>query len=188
MNGRKLFKKFKYVFVIINFMLRLLPKFIRRFLFNISASIPFKIGVAIRYVIFKSLVKKCGYNVYIARWCVFKDIDELEVGDNVSFHEYFYLDGQGKITIGDDVSFAHSCSLISFEHSFSDKNIKIKYQPIILKPIYIESDVWFGCGVRVLGGSSIGERTVIAANSVTKGCLEKNAIYAGLPAREIKKI
>ncbi len=62
-------------------MLRLLPRFIRRFLFNISASIPFKIGVAIRYVLFKSLVKKCGYNVYIARWCVFKDIDELEVGD-----------------------------------------------------------------------------------------------------------
>lgn len=132
------------------------------------------------------MAKKCGDNVYVGRWCTLKNIDKLEIGNNVSLHEYCYLDALGTISIGSDVSIAHNCSLISFEHSYSDTDIPFKYQPIVKKQIKLGNNIWLGCGVRILGGSSIENNCIVAASSVTKGNLSSNTIYAGAPARVIK--
>ena len=52
----------------------------------------------------------------------------------------------------------------------------------------IGSDVWVGCGCRILAGCSIENRTVIAANAVVKGVLPSGGIWAGAPARLVKSI
>jgi acetyltransferase-like isoleucine patch superfamily enzyme len=112
----------------------------------------------------------------------------MKMGDRISLHEFVYIDAAGGISIGNDVSIAHGCSIVSFEHGWSDINVPIKYNPIISKPVSIGSDVWIGCGVRILAGAKIGNRVVVAAGSVVKGVLAPGGVYAGSPAKRIKEI
>lgn len=186
-SGRLLFRKSKRLIYILVFILRLFPVFLRKLILDLFSSFPTILGVAIRYIIIKSLAKEIGENVYIARWCTFKNIDNLVIGSNVSFHEYCYLDAKGGIDIGNDVSIAHQTSILSFEHSFLSFDNPIKYQPLVLKKTTIDDDVWVGAGCRILAGAAVGKRTVIAANSVVKNQVG-NGIYAGAPCKKIREL
>lgn len=55
-------------------------------------------------------------------------------------------------------------------------------------PIVIEDDVWLGLNVVVLKGVTIGEGSVIAANSVVVGNVPPCVIAGGNPCKVIKKI
>lgn len=112
----------------------------------------------------------------------------MKIGDNVSIHDYTYIDAIGGVDIGSDVSIAHGTSIISFEHNYDATDTPIKYSGLHLGPVKIDNDVWIGCGVRVLSNSHIKNKTVIAAGSVVKGKLEPLSIYAGVPARKVKDI
>ncbi len=58
---------------------------------------------------------------------------------------------------------------------------------VAAKPVSIGDDVWIGDSVKVFGGVTIGTGCVIGARSlVTKDC-EPYGIYAGTPARLIRK-
>ena len=54
--------------------------------------------------------------------------------------------------------------------------------------IKIGNDVWLGCGVRILSGTVIEDRVIIAAGAVVKGHLESGYIYGGVPAKRLKKL
>jgi len=137
----------------------------------------------LRYELVKKHFKRAGKRGYIGANVTLKNMSDFEVGDNFSIHCNGYIDAIGGIIIGDNVSIAHNSSLVSFEHTYDDFEVPIKYNRMELKRIVISNDVWIGCGVRVLAGSVIQSRSVIAANSVTKGNLIKSGIYAGLPAK-----
>jgi len=53
--------------------------------------------------------------------------------------------------------------------------------------IIIGDNVWIGRGCIILPGTVIGNGVVVGANSTIKGILNENTIYAGNPAKEIKK-
>lgn len=52
----------------------------------------------------------------------------------------------------------------------------------ILAPIDIGENVWIGAGAVVLPGVTIGDNSVIAANSVVKSDIPSNELWAGCPA------
>lgn len=52
----------------------------------------------------------------------------------------------------------------------------------------IGNDVYIATGAKVLGGVKIGEGSIIGANSVVLKDVEPYSIYAGVPARFIRKI
>ena len=54
------------------------------------------------------------------------------------------------------------------------------------KPITIEDDVWLGMNVTVLKGVTIGEHSIIGANSVVTKDIPANCIAAGNPCKVIK--
>lgn len=110
----------------------------------------------------------------------------MSFGNNVSINPYSYL--AGNINIGSNVSIANHTSIHCANHSFSDKTVPIKYQPIINDPITIEDDVWIASGCRILSGVHIGKRVIIAAGAVVTKSIETNSIYAGVPAKKIKSI
>ena len=55
-------------------------------------------------------------------------------------------------------------------------------------PITVGNSVWFGAGVIVLGGVTIGDNTVIAAGSIVTKDIPSNVIAAGVPCRVIREI
>ncbi len=186
-SGRKKFKSLRCLIVALVFFISMLPAFIRRLMYQLSASMPTIVGVGVRYVFLKSLCPTVGDNVYIGRWVVIKGFDNLCIGSDVSIHEFCYVDASGGIFLGNSVSMAHGSSLISFEHTWEDISVPIKYNPIVYKQINIGNDVWIGCGVRILAGSVVEDRSVIGAGSVVKGTLTSNGVYVGSPAKLIKK-
>lgn len=111
----------------------------------------------------------------------------LKIGNHVSINRDSNLSCMGGITIGDYVAIGHRTSIISTNHSFVKRETPIKYQPVILSPVTIGTNVWIGANVTILAGVSIADGTVVAAGAVvTKSILEPDMIVGGVPARVIK--
>lgn len=147
-----------------------------------------KIGIAIRYILVKTLAKSCGNNVSIKQYVFLENIHNISFGDNVSVHPFCYLEGSGGIEIGNDVSLAHNVSILSVNHTWGNHEIPIKYNPIDHTPVKISDDVWVGCGCRIMAGVTINSRSIIAAGAVVTKDVESNSIVGGVPAKKIKKI
>tara|TARA_R110002060_G_scaffold74577_1_gene83896 strand:+ start:11578 stop:12150 length:573 start_codon:yes stop_codon:yes gene_type:complete len=189
--GRIIFSYFEFLFTLVSGVLSFLPNSVIKSLLSFFSSFPTVLGNLIRYILLKAVAINVGSNVYIGRWVVIKYPEKLDIGSNVSIHEFSYIDAQGGIKIGDNTSVAHNCSLISFDHTWQDKCVPIKYNPLVLSAIKIGNDVWVGCGVRILSGVTIPSRVVIAAGSVVtrKSIIDDTpSLYAGAPARKIKEL
>ena len=122
-----------------------------------------------------------------SRFLTFFNVDKMKFGNNVSVHPMCYFQASGGIEIGNDVSIAHGVTLMTQNHSYEDRNIPIKDQPVISKPIIIEDNVWIGAKATVLYGRRIGKNSVIAAGAVVTKDVPPNTVVAGVPARVIKE-
>lgn len=181
-------KKYRFLIDFISNMTRIFPRSFRCFMLVRSRNFKGKFGIVVRYILLKHLVKQCGENVCIMENVFLHNLENLSIGSNVSIHPLCYIDAKGGLYIGDNVSIAHNCSLISFNHTYSDPNLSIKYNPLIDGEIRIESDVWIGCGVRILAGVTVNGRSIVAAGAVVNKTLPPHIIAAGIPAIPIKNI
>ena len=53
-------------------------------------------------------------------------------------------------------------------------------------PIHIGRDVWFGAGVRVLGGVTVGDQAVLGAGAVADRDIPDRGVAVGVPARVVR--
>lgn len=185
-TGRARFRKWRGPLGILAKIMKITPPVAKTVLETLPGSGP--LALALRYAALKALAKECGDNVYIDSYVKFKNIDRLVIGTNVSIHSYVYIDAQGGIEIGDNVSIAHASTVISAEHGWDDPQTPIKYNAVRLLKTIIREDVWIGCGARILAGTNVERRVIIAAGAVTKGQLKTGSIYGGVPARKISDI
>jgi acetyltransferase-like isoleucine patch superfamily enzyme len=86
------------------------------------------------------------------------------------------------ITIGDNLLASHGLTLISGTHSLDEARTS---RP---GPISIGNNAWIGINVTIVGPATVGDNVVIGANSLVLGKLESNGIYAGSPAKLIRKV
>ena len=126
-----------------------------------------RIGMLLRYILLKSITKRCGDNVSVHQYVFLLNPENLELGSNISIHPFCYIDAVGGIVIGDDVSIAHASTVMSSEHNYTRMDQPIKDQGVRLAKTNFSSDVWVGAGVRVLAGASIGQGVVLAAGFTT---------------------
>lgn len=111
----------------------------------------------------------------------------LTIGDHVSINRGCHLSAGGGLTIGEHVSIGHSTSIITADHGFGDRDMPIRYQPSVMAPVKIGSNVWIGARVVILSGVEIADGTIIAAGAVvTKSITEPDTIIGGVPARRLK--
>lgn len=188
MNGVDFYSKYGSMIIFMSKISKIFPYKMRLSLFNHCRNIQGKKGLLLRYILFSTLVKRCGVNVSIKEGTFLLNLDQIECGSNISIHEMCYIDGYGGIVIGDNVSISHSCSLISFDHTWDDETSPIKYNYSKKKKIIVGNDVWIGCGSRILGGVTIGNRCVVGAGAVVTKDIESKTIVGGVPAKIIKTI
>ncbi|MFC5401548.1 acyltransferase [Cohnella soli] len=188
MRGRDKFRKAKVVFRVFGVILKPLPRPLLRWLWTLSDGLPDVLGVAARYMLLRRLAHRCGDNVMIGRGVELRYPERLTVGHNVSIHKGCYVDAYGGIEIGDDVSIAHQSSLISFEHTWNDETLPIRDNPLLIGRIRIQSDVWIGCGCRILSGVELSGRSVVAAGSVVTKSVAAGMLVGGVPAKPLKTI
>ncbi len=90
------------------------------------------------------------------------------------------------ITVGTNCLIASGCRFIDHNHGTAVGTL-IKAQEEEEGPISIGSDVWIGANCVILKGVSIGDNTIVAAGSVVTKPLDAMGIYAGVPARLVRR-
>src|SRR5690606_10684526 len=103
-------------------------------------------------------------------------------------HSNCYIDANGEVEIGNNVSIAHNSTILSTNHDWSDITVPIKYNPVTYGKVLISNDVWVGCGCRILAGVHIQSRSIIAAGAVVNKNVSPKTIVGGVPAKLIKQL
>jgi len=92
----------------------------------------------------------------------------------------------GPVKIGDDVMFAQNVVLSGLNHGYEDINTPISLQPVSVKQIVVEDEVWIGANAVVTAGVTIGKHSIVAAGSVVTKSVPPYTIVGGNPAKPLK--
>ena len=142
----------------------------------------------IRYITTSRNLKRIGgYETkpYIRAFSKTSLTSQTYLGKYCSFNG-FVVQGGGKLIIGDHFHSGEDILVITQNHNY-DKGTKIPYdETYTYKNVIIESNVWVGSRVIILGGVRIGEGAIIQAGSVVAHDIPKYAIAGGHPAKVIK--
>jgi len=94
-----------------------------------------------------------------------------------------YIQGNGKVYIGDYTQIAANVGIISANHGMTDNRISIQ------EYIKIGKYCWIGMNSVILPNVCLGDFTIVGAGSiVTKSFSEGYCVIAGNPARKIKEL
>ncbi len=132
------------------------------------------------------IVGSCGKHAHVCPpfWC--------DYGKNVHLGENFYanhgliiLDG-APVTFGRNVFIAPNCVFSTAGHPVdaARRNEGLEYA----LPISVGDDVWFGMGVHVCPGVTIGSNVVIGAGSVVTKDIPSGVVAVGNPCRVLRAI
>jgi acetyltransferase-like isoleucine patch superfamily enzyme len=93
------------------------------------------------------------------------------------------------VAIGAHCMLANGCFVTDANHRFDDPELPVPWQGFTSKgPTRLGDNVWCGANVVVTSGVTIGERSVIGANSVVTTDIPPYSIAAGAPAKVIRTI
>lgn len=111
-----------------------------------------------------------------------KNID-LGIDTNPGYMPGCYIQGVGKITIGDYTQISSNVGLITANHDIHDS------RKHFVDSISIGRYGWIGMNVVILPGVNLGDHTIVGAGSVvTKSFPDGYCVIAGNPAKIIKEM
>ena len=150
------------------------------------------------YVRGKSLMKlgfgfTTGVNVRLDAFNFSGKSTVLYIGDHVQINDSVHIGAIECVTIGDFTLIASRVFISDHNHG-NYKDIDFSSGPnthpieraLSSSPVHIGSNVWLGEQVCVLPGVTIGDGSIIGANSVVTHDVPANCIAAGNPAKVIR--
>ena len=120
----------------------------------------------------------------------------LSVGKNstLRFGDNFVITGPSSIvcsggkciSIGRDTLFSWNVLLLNTDfHQVVDQETNVIVNPA--EDILVGNNVWIGCDVKILKGTTIADHCIVGANSLVCVALdEPHAVYAGQPAKRLR--
>lgn len=94
-----------------------------------------------------------------------------------------YIQGRGKLFIGDYVGIAPNCVIVSGNHGL------LNHTDVEKKETIIGDYCWLASSCNILAGVVLGPRTIVGAGSVvTKSFPEGYCVIAGNPAKIVKRL
>lgn len=110
----------------------------------------------------------------------------IQIGDNCGFSAVV-IGARESITIGNNVMAGANVLITDFDWHSMKINERENGIPES-KPIFIEDNVFIGYSSTILKGVSIGENSIIGANSVVVKSIPANVIAAGNPCKVVRPI
>jgi acetyltransferase-like isoleucine patch superfamily enzyme len=107
---------------------------------------------------------------------------DIVIGKQTSVGRRSFLDGRGKLRIGDNVSISPEVHIITTDHDMHDPEFKVKHGTVI-----IEDNVWIGIRATILPNVTIGKGAVVAVGAVVTKDVPPYTVVGGVPAVFIKK-
>ena len=106
----------------------------------------------------------------------------LRIHENASVGDNVILYCLGEITIGPSVSISQYAHLCAGTHDHRRPDM-----PLVKLPITLEEDVWLAADVFIGPGVTVGKEAVVGARSSVYKDIEGGWVYAGNPARQMKR-
>ncbi|HDL78850.1 MAG TPA: hypothetical protein ENH09_04690 [Bacteroidetes bacterium] len=110
----------------------------------------------------------------------------IYLGENANFGFNCHIFAAGDVKIGKNALVAAYTYFVGGDHTANRTDIPVLFQPRTAKGVTIGDNVWFGAGVRVLDGITIGRDAIIGSNAVVTKDIPDFAIAVGVPAKVIK--
>jgi acetyltransferase-like isoleucine patch superfamily enzyme len=118
----------------------------------------------------------------------------IEIGHGVTCSQSVHIAANARVTIRDGVMFGSRIHVTDHGHGRYQGDeqdrpeTRPSHRPLAPgRPVLIERNVWLGDGVVVLPGVTIGEGSIVGANSVVSRSLPPHVIAIGSPAVPIKR-
>ena len=142
-----------------------------------------------------------GDNVMITRngrveaWDQYNDVTytpSITIGDNTLINENCHIGCIDRVTIGNDCLFGSNVMITDHSHGANrpdEINVHPAHRNLYSKgPVTIGNKVWLCENVVVLPGVTVGDNSVIGANSVVTKNIPSNSVAVGNPARVVKTV
>jgi acetyltransferase-like isoleucine patch superfamily enzyme len=113
----------------------------------------------------------------------------ISIGSGASIAGACVISAVQSVVIEEDVLLARNVYISDHIHRYADSGTPILAQGVDkIIPVLIKRGAWLGQNVVVCPGVTIGEGTVIGANSVVNSDIPEYSVAAGTPARVVKNI
>lgn len=139
------------------------------------------LGVLFRRILARRIFRRCGRDFKAFHQVKFSFGYNMEVGDGVVVHRHVLLDDRGGIRLGDGASVSDYVNIYSHSHD------------VVNAPEITNRMTVVGAGVRIayhatiLTGVTLGDDSMIGAGAVVSRDTKASAIYAGIPAKLVRK-
>lgn len=130
---------------------------------------------------------RCGAGLYVypGLYLETRGAAQIEIGPRVVLSRGVHLAAHAGIRIGAGTMMGEYSSIRDAAHVYSSE-LALRDAGHRAAAIEIGSNVWIGRGAIILPGVRIGDRAVIAANSVVNIDVPPDALVGGVPARVIR--
>lgn len=111
-------------------------------------------------------------------------VGPIQVGNRVFVNQDSYI--RPGVVVEDDVSIGPFVRLVTDTHDISSGTRRTGTPR--KDPILVKEGSWIGSCAVIMGGVTVGSRSIVAAGSVVTKDVPDNAVVAGVPARVIRYI
>ena len=137
-----------------------------------------------------------GKNFHCGRGVFMWARDGIEIGDDFYIGKYSVIETNCKI--GNGVILANHVGIVGrHDHCYQEIGTPVRLAKSVRDKDYswkgagemtvIGNDVWIGYGAIVMSGVTVRDGCIVAAGSVVTKDTDPYCIYAGVPAKKIKK-
>lgn len=130
-----------------------------------------------------------GDNVYIGHYAILKGYykNRMIIGDHTWIGQQCFLHSAGGLIIGKAVGIGPRVTILTSQHKDSNHEIPVYFSPLQFAEVLLGDGCDIGAGAIILPGVKIGEGAIIGAGAVVTEDVPAYEVWAGVPAREIKK-
>ena len=124
---------------------------------------------------------------------VFLELTNISIGKDTVINQNFIVSDDYKklLKIGSRVAISPNVTIIcssSPNNSNLNRNLYVNKKLIKSEKVIIEDDVWIGANTVIMPGVKIGKNTIIGAGSIVVKSLDADSVYAGTPAKLLRKL
>lgn len=158
------------------------------FLANLVASSPL-LNAEQRLAHYCLLGLRSADSAFIASQAFFEhpDLSNVVLGVKSFVNHQCYFDNRDSITLEDNACLGPRVTILTTTHTIGGPERRVG-SGCTTAPVTVGSGAWVGAGAVIFPGVTIGSGVVIGAGSVVRKSCDPGWLYAGNPARKIRRL
>ena len=140
-----------------------------------------QLGVRFRRMLARRIFRRCGRNFKAFHFVKFSFGYGMDVGDDVVVHRHVLLDDRGGIRIGSGASVSDYTNVYSHAHHIAEA------RDVRTPATVIGERVRIAYHATILAGVDLAPDSMVGAGAVVSRDTEPGAVYAGVPARLVRR-